>query len=77
MSDSRRQAALDGALQQIYRAFGKEGLACERCGKKLSKKRLRVIDGKPMCSACVLPPMRKSGVTRMGEDPQGLRERSE
>jgi formylmethanofuran dehydrogenase subunit E len=30
-------------------------LACDRCGKKLSRKTARVIDGKPLCSACLFP----------------------
>ena len=28
-------------------------LACSRCGKRLSKKRARMIDGKVLCSPCM------------------------
>jgi hypothetical protein len=42
-------------------------LICQRCGKKLSRKRARIIDGEIMCSPCMFAP-RKSGVTRMGGD---------
>lgn len=31
-------------------------LICERCGKKLSRKRARQIDGKVLCSPCVFAP---------------------
>jgi formylmethanofuran dehydrogenase subunit E len=29
---------------------------CTRCGKKLSRKTARVIDGKPLCSTCMFSP---------------------
>lgn len=32
---------------------------CEQCGKKLSLKSARHINGKVLCSACLFPPMKK------------------
>jgi len=35
-------------------------MICTRCGKKLSRKTARMIDGKILCSPCVFaPPERK------------------
>jgi formylmethanofuran dehydrogenase subunit E len=38
----------------------REGLTCNRCGKKLSRKTARQIGSEIMCSACLFaPPPRK------------------
>ena len=34
-------------------------LVCQQCGKRLSRKTARKIDGRVLCSPCALPPMRK------------------
>jgi formylmethanofuran dehydrogenase subunit E len=34
-------------------------LTCQRCGKRLSRKTARQIDGVIMCSACMFPPLKK------------------
>lgn len=34
----------------------REQLTCTRCGKRLSRKTARQIDGKPVCSACLFGP---------------------
>lgn len=40
---------------------------CQHCGKRLTRKGARLIDGVVMCYPCMIAP-RKSGVTRMGGD---------
>jgi formylmethanofuran dehydrogenase subunit E len=32
---------------------------CSRCNKRLSKKTARLIEGKPLCSACLFPKLNK------------------
>jgi hypothetical protein len=39
-------------------------LTCTRCGKRLSKKRARMIDGKVLCSPCVFASHAKPGFLR-------------
>lgn len=36
-------------------------LCCEQCGKRLSRKTARLIDGKVLCSTCMFAPPRKEG----------------
>lgn len=31
-------------------------LTCSRCGKRLTRKTARQIDGKPLCSTCLFAP---------------------
>jgi formylmethanofuran dehydrogenase subunit E len=63
------EEALAGALDQIAAAFGKEEcltpkqremrvalnakLRCLQCGKKLSRKTARLINGRALCSSCM------------------------
>jgi predicted nucleic acid-binding Zn-ribbon protein len=35
-------------------------LTCTRCGKSLSKKTARMIEGVVMCSSCMFAPVRKA-----------------
>lgn len=30
-------------------------MTCEQCGKRLSKKTARVVNGKTLCSSCLFP----------------------
>jgi hypothetical protein len=46
-------------------------LSCRHCGKRLSRKTARVIDGREICSACMFAP-RKSGETRSVKTRRGL-----
>jgi formylmethanofuran dehydrogenase subunit E len=39
----------------------RENLTCERCGKRLSRKTARQIDGVVMCSTCMFKPPAKQG----------------
>lgn len=39
---------------------------CTRCDKRLSRKFARLIEGKPICSACLFPPLKK-GLPDKGE----------
>jgi formylmethanofuran dehydrogenase subunit E len=32
---------------------------CERCGKKLSRRTARQVEGELLCSACLFPPLKK------------------
>lgn len=34
-------------------------MQCERCGKKLSRKTARAVDGQVICSACLFPKLKK------------------
>lgn len=34
--------------------------ACSRCGKRLTRKTARQIDGKPLCSTCLFKPRPQS-----------------
>ena len=34
-------------------------MLCTKCGKRLSRKTARLIDGKILCSACLFPPMKR------------------
>lgn len=39
----------------------RETLMCSYCGKKLSRKTARLIDGKVMCSTCMFKPASERG----------------
>jgi hypothetical protein len=79
-----REEALAGALDQVAAAFGKDDLLtpkqremraemnarmkCLDCGKRLSRKTARLINGRAVCSACMFQPARNHSAGKMLDD---------
>lgn len=44
---------------------------CQQCGKRLSRKTARLVEGRVLCSACMFTPQKMKGAAIADTHPQG------